>query len=68
MSSARDPQMIYDMYGFPPELYRFRYTAPGSPEIAEEIVSVIARNHPVAVDDDAAIQSSERTELLPASQ
>lgn len=50
------------MYGFPPELYRFRYTAPGSPEIAEEIVSVIARNHPVAVDDDGAIQISENTE------
>ncbi len=28
------PEMIYDMYGFPDELYRITYNAPGSPHIA----------------------------------
>jgi 4,5-DOPA dioxygenase extradiol len=33
--------MIYDMGGFPPELYRVRYDAPGSHEIADEIASLL---------------------------
>jgi 4,5-DOPA dioxygenase extradiol len=33
--------MIYDMYGFPLELYRVTYPAPGSREMAEEILSTI---------------------------
>lgn len=28
------PKMVYDMYGFPDELYRVAYTAKGSPELA----------------------------------
>ena len=62
ISTAEKPEMIYDMGGFPPELYRVRYAAPGSREIAEEIYSVIAKNE--------AIQVSEKSEngLLRASQ
>ena len=41
ISTCAEPDMIYDMGGFPPELYRVRYDAPGSREIAEEILSVI---------------------------
>ena len=33
------PKTIYDMYGFPKELYEVKYNALGSPEIAK-----IARN------------------------
>jgi 4,5-DOPA dioxygenase extradiol len=35
------PEMIYDMYGFPRELYEVKYPAPGSPETAKEIVQKI---------------------------
>ena len=28
------PKMVYDMYGFPEELYRVQYPAPGSPMFA----------------------------------
>ncbi len=40
ISMSEKPEMIYDMGGFPPELYRVRYDAPGSREIAEEIIDI----------------------------
>jgi aromatic ring-opening dioxygenase catalytic subunit (LigB family) len=34
VSSAARPGMVFDYYGFPEYLYRIRYDAPGSPELA----------------------------------
>lgn len=31
------PKLIYDMYGFPEELYQVKYPAPGAPELAKDI-------------------------------
>ncbi len=45
ISTALDPQMIYDMWGFPPDLYRAKYTAKGSPEIAEEIIGILEQKN-----------------------
>lgn len=39
--SGEKPKMIYDMYGFPKHLYEVNYPAPGSPELAAEMVSKI---------------------------
>jgi len=35
------PKMIYDMYGFPKELYEIKYPAKGAPKIADEIIKTI---------------------------
>ena len=35
-------KMIYDMYGFPKPLYQVKYSAPGHPELAKEIVEYVS--------------------------
>lgn len=36
------PGMIYDMYGFPRELYEVVYPAPGAPELAKQTLALLA--------------------------
>lgn len=35
------PGMLFDYYGFPPETYRFRYPAPGSPVLARRVAALL---------------------------
>jgi 4,5-DOPA dioxygenase extradiol len=41
VSGAEKPETIHDFGGFPDELYRIRYPAPGNPALAQDISSLI---------------------------
>jgi len=41
LSSGDRPGMVYDYSGFPPETYRIRYAAPGSPVLAETAADLL---------------------------
>ena len=46
---APKPRTIHDFWGFPEDLYRKRYPAPGAPEWAERVRELV-RSTPVAAD------------------
>ncbi len=41
VTAGSRPALIYDYYGFPPETYALKYDAPGAPELAQKIVSLL---------------------------
>lgn len=41
VSAAARPATIHDFHGFPAELYRLRYPAPGAPELARRVAELL---------------------------
>jgi len=50
VTASEKPQMNYDMGGFPPELYRLQYPAPGNPALAAEIETTLQMTIPMHGD------------------
>ncbi len=42
LTSAPQPDTLYDFYGFPEPLYQMHYPAPGAPELAHELAEDLA--------------------------
>lgn len=40
VTAMKNPELIYDFFGFPPELYQVKYPCPGAPEDAEKVTRV----------------------------
>ena len=52
MTSARPP-MLYDYYGFPPASYEIQWPAPGAPELASRVRSLLAGAGIESAEDSA---------------
>jgi 4,5-DOPA dioxygenase extradiol len=64
VSRSARPETIHDFGGFPDELYRLSYPAPGSPEIADEIVRMLAESSIQATVADRGLDHGAWVPLL----
>lgn len=65
ISGAERPETIHDFGGFPPELYRLQYPAPGAPEIAEEAIGLLAETGIAAeIDPDRGLDHGAWVPLM----
>jgi len=58
------PRTIHDFGGFPPELFRQQYPAPGSPEMAEAVIGIQHENQ-ISKDFDWGLDHGTWSVLKP---
>lgn len=66
INTTENPDMIYDMYGFPPELYRLTYDCPGSKAIAEAIIDALSPDYSIRENEIHGIDHGAWSTLIHA--
>lgn len=61
VQTAEQPQQIYDMYGFPTQLYEFKYPVKGDPALGQRVCELLGDR--VKVDDSWGIDHGTWTVL-----
>ena len=65
VSVAAAPETIHDFYGFPDELYRLHYPAPGAPTLARRVVELFEKaGIDSAIDGDRGLDHGAWNPLL----
>ena len=66
LGATRTVPLVYDFYGFPEPYYQTKYPAPGAPELAARIRSLLkAQSIPVADDGDRGLDHGAYVPLVP---
>jgi 4,5-DOPA dioxygenase extradiol len=64
IGATRTVPLIYDFYGFPQHYYQQQYPAPGAPELAQRIRSVLGGNTPLAEDPERGLDHGAYVPLV----
>jgi 4,5-DOPA dioxygenase extradiol len=64
LGATRTVPLIYDFYGFPEHYYRQQYAAPGAPELAARIRSMLKGEHVVADDPERGLDHGAYVPLV----
>ncbi len=63
VTAMQNPPTIHDFGGFPKELFEVQYPAPGSPELAKQVKSLITKTE-VALDDKWGLDHGAWTVIM----
>src|SRR4051794_29818549 len=55
VGATRPVPLVYDFYGFPQRYYDVKYPAPGAPQLAERVLSLLEPEHSVASEPDRGL-------------
>jgi len=65
LTGAAHPETVHDFYGFPEPLYRVRYPAPGSPELASRVRDLLKQHGDSAgIDGTRGLDHGAWSQLL----
>ncbi len=64
VGATRTVPLVYDFYGFPQRYYEVKYPAPGAPQLAERVLSLLEPKQPVASDPERGLDHGAFVPLL----